>query len=391
MKYGKQFNNKQRFKIDGESRSNNCFAYSINCADEIKVNSDTYISQNNSIEKSNDIKSINEQYDMYIYSYTLNFIQLKTEINKWVKEYDTYIKEYNDGSNYYITYIGLSKSKDCDKDPLFESYPLYTNKTFDNLFFEQKSDVLNRLQYFLNNKDRYAELGIPYTLGFLFYGIPGCGKTSCIKAIANYTNRSIVDISLSKTKTCGELRRIFLTELFDDYYISSDKKIIVLEDIDCMGDIVKKRTQNKELDMSINNIINTDTVVEEKSSPDNNIQSKLKHMLCESIKRYDDNDELTLSYLLNIIDGILEQPGRILIMTTNRPDYLDDALKRPGRIDLQIEFKRCSASIIKDIIQLYFKQIPDYDFPDYKYTQAEIFEKCFNINDYDKVCADIMQ
>ena len=78
-------------------------------------------------------------------------------------------------------------------------------------------------------------------------------------------------------------------------------------------------------------------------------------------------------------------------MTTNRPDYLDDALKRPGRIDLQIEFKRCSASIIKDIIQLYFKQIPDYDFPDYKYTQAEIFEKCFNINDYDKVCADIMQ
>ena len=59
---------------------------------------------------------------------------------------------------------------------------------------------------------------------------------------------------------------------------------------------------------------------------------------------------LNLSILLNILDGILEQPGRILFMTSNFPDKLDKALVRPGRIDVIVRFTRCSAPEISEIV-----------------------------------------
>ena len=51
---------------------------------------------------------------------------------------------------------------------------------------------------------------------------------------------------------------------------------------------------------------------------------------------------MTLSYLLNIIDGIRETPGRILIITSNNYDSLDEALIRPGRIDYSLRMNNAS-------------------------------------------------
>ena len=62
-----------------------------------------------------------------------------------------------------------------------------------------------------------------------------------------------------------------------------------------------------------------------------------------------------LSYLLNILDGINETPGRIIIMTTNRPEVLDEALIRPGRIDIKINFTKSIEEHIKDILYFYWK------------------------------------
>ena len=49
------------------------------------------------------------------------------------------------------------------------------------------------------------------------------------------------------------------------------------------------------------------------------------------------DDKITLSFILNIIDGIRETPGRILIITSNNYNCLDPALIRPGRIDINLE------------------------------------------------------
>ena len=76
-------------------------------------------------------------------------------------------------------------------------------------------------------------------------------------------------------------------------------------------------------------------------------------------------DGLKLSHILNVFDGLLEMPGRIIIITTNHPEKIDEALLRPGRIDRKIEFKKCTDNILKKITQ----QLKDDDLSVGKYLK----------------------
>ena len=98
-----------------------------------------------------------------------------------------------------------------------------------------------------------------------------------------------------------------------------------------------------------------------------------------------------LSYFLNIMDGLNECTGRIIIMTTNKIDHLDKALIRPGRIDIKIKFDKCTLDDIYKMICLFWKDQVDFNLEDLdeslnkKYTSAEIvniFRKANNYNDF---------
>ena len=69
------------------------------------------------------------------------------------------------------------------------------------------------------------------------------------------------------------------------------------------------------------------------------------------------DDKITLSFILNIIDGIRETPGRILVITSNDYDSLDPALVRPGRIDMTLEMKNATIDTIKEIYNHFYKDI----------------------------------
>merc|ERR1719323_735865 len=66
-------------------------------------------------------------------------------------------------------------------------------------------------------------------------------------------------------------------------------------------------------------------------------------------------DKLNLSGLLNVLDGVVDTPERILIMTTNHPEQLDPALIRPGRIDKKILLGFMSPSHATSMIEHYFQ------------------------------------
>ena len=89
-----------------------------------------------------------------------------------------------------------------------------------------------------------------------------------------------------------------------------------------------------------------------------------------------DNDNITLSFLLNIIDGIRETPGRILIITSNDYHSLDKALVRPGRIDYTLEMKNCSIKTISDMYHHYYKETLDNNtinmLKDYQVSPASV-------------------
>ena len=99
-----------------------------------------------------------------------------------------------------------------------------------------------------------------------------------------------------------------------------------------------------------------------------------------------DPNKLNLSVLLNILDGVLETPGRIVIMTSNNPSILDPALKRPGRIDVTIEFKKCSCEDILDILEgiagLVVDRTRNHNILNRVWTPAEVTKVIFeNIDD----------
>jgi SpoVK/Ycf46/Vps4 family AAA+-type ATPase len=101
---------------------------------------------------------------------------------------------------------------------------------------------------------------------------------------------------------------------------------------------------------------------------------------------------------LNLLDGVLETPGRILIITSNYPDKLDKALVRPGRIDVRIKFDYATTTMIKDMLK-HFYELSDKSaykiiIPDdlnMKYSPARIIEAfCNNYNDVDAAINSLM-
>lgn len=133
---------------------------------------------------------------------------------------------------------------------------------------------------------RYHDRSMPYRRGYLFYGPPGTGKSSISLAIAGEFGLDLYELKVPSVATDADLEQMFLE--------IPPRCIVLLEDIDA--------------------------VWSGRSS---------------SEKRGQDAG-CTLSGLLNVLDGVASQEGRIVIMTTNLPDRLDGALVRPGRVDVKV-------------------------------------------------------
>jgi len=243
------------------------------------------------------------------------------------------------------------------KQLAFTMSPFYSNKQFSNIYGPEIREIEKRLKFFLNRKDWYDSKGIPYQLGFLLSGIPGAGKTSVIRAIANLTKRHIVNVNFANITTATQLKNLFYSDKIQvyadqsmnnlqSYHIPVNQRIYVIEELDGNGDIVKQRSMEGYPGQGI--------VV---------------------------NDELTLQEILTVLDGTMEIPGRVVIMTTNHPEMLDSALIRPGRIDVQVHFDFATRKLISEMFEGYL-DVPlpnDYvpQLPDRKLSPAEVGQVLF--------------
>ncbi|ETP51754.1 hypothetical protein F442_03149 [Phytophthora nicotianae P10297] len=280
----------------------------------------------------------------------------------------------------------------------YKRYALGEEKTFENLFFEEKEQVLQLLDNFENRSGKFAVKGFPYKLGLLLHGPPGTGKTSLIKAIAQYTKRHVVTISLGKIKTNQQL----LDALFDmkfavqglDSPIEMDFEdvVFVMEDIDCASSIVNARADEAS-DFSSKPEDTSDKPVQ--SEDDKLVTSMIKACL-EDEKKYNmRNDKLNLSGLLNVLDGVIDCPGRIIVMTTNHPEKLDPALVRPGRVNKKLLLSYMGCTHIQQMVEYYCVAKLDesqvrrlseaFDMSSQAFTPAEIEELCAEHDDVDAV------
>lgn len=163
-------------------------------------------------------------------------------------------------------------------------------RPFDSVVLEEglSEKILGDVREFLDARTWYLDRGIPYRRGYLLYGPPGTGKTSFVQALAGRLDFNIAMLSLSQRGLTDDLLNQLLLTV-------PPRTIVLLEDADAA---FSNRRQRDEDGFS--------------------------------------GATVTFSGLLNALDGVASAEERIIFMTTNHIDRLDDALIRPGRVDMTV-------------------------------------------------------
>ncbi|KAK9119512.1 hypothetical protein Scep_017605 [Stephania cephalantha] len=197
---------------------------------------------------------------------------------------------------------------------------------------EKKKEIVDDLITFRESKDYYQEIGKAWKRGYLLYGPPGTGKSTLIAAMANLLEYDVYDLELTSVKDNIELRKLLIEV--------SSKSIIVIEDIDCSLDLTGQRKKKDEDN-------------EEEGEEDEKL--KIKNVRKEV--KVDKESKVTLSGLLNFIDGLWSSCGgeRLIVFTTNYVDRLDPALIRRGRMDKHIELSYCTFEGFKLLAKNYLR------------------------------------
>ena len=168
--------------------------------------------------------------------------------------------------------------------------------------------IVQDIDAFRQNRDWYTKMGIPYRKGYIFYGPPGTGKTSLVAGLSSHFKANVYILKLNDMSDSALRDAIRQTE---------PNSFLIMEDIDCVR--ASGRRKKKE----------------EESKKDEGV---------------------TLSGLLNVIDGVLSPAGAIFVMTTNHIEKLDPALIRPGRVDLKMHITYADRDQKRELYKRFFPE-----------------------------------
>jgi predicted AAA+ superfamily ATPase len=198
------------------------------------------------------------------------------------------------------------------------------NRDFSTLFFKQKEDLIQDLDDFEDDAEFYKNKQQPYKRGYALYGPPGNGKSSIIAAMAQYTQRNINFLSLASVEDDTQL-----LELFNK---CGSGAILAIEDFDSYFD--GRNPKHKQM-------------------------------------------KITYSGLINAIAGVSSSEGLMIVITTNKPEVLDDALVRKGRIDKAYNIDNPEKKYVQDFMSFFFDE--DVILDSYK-------DKCKSFSSVQSVC-----
>jgi len=334
------------------------------------------IISNNIYDDDNDKNVPMKKYTYKLFKKEKNSLDI---LNKFLENcVANYLAEINGHKEQMMYEFERTKKDEDEKISLiFKESPFKSNKTFDNIFFEKKTEFLLDIREFSKHltfeekekiEARYKYLGIPYKRTYLLYGPPGCGKSSLIKAIANETGRHFILAEWSKIKTSADFSNLCADIKIQYKKLEQKDVILVFEDFDAnRSNAVKTRFKESEKNSESNK---------------EDIKSTIENILHATVMNKVD-DELTLECVLNTLDGIREMNDAVIIFTTNILNEIDPALTRPGRVDKIIHMSFMTPPIIKQMLDhRYNCDIPleELNSCHENITPAELQEIC-NLNE----------
>jgi len=174
-------------------------------------------------------------------------------------------------------------------------------RTFNSIALDPavKSTLINRLTDYVSSEHEYIVRNLRYHFCIVLHGVPGNGKTSVAHAIATFTRRDVHLLSFDPSWDNAALLSAMKT--------LPPRALVVCEDADALFVGRGAGEQNRSA--------------------------------------------VSFSTVLNALDGFYAPHDLIFILTTSRIDHFDDAMMRPGRVDLKLEIKKPSAALIRWIVQ----------------------------------------
>ena len=176
-----------------------------------------------------------------------------------------------------------------------------------------KERIVEDIEAFLAAREWYLDRGIPYRRGYLLWGPPGTGKSSFIQALAGYLDFNIAMLHLSERGLTDDRLMHLLSNV-------PPRSIVLLEDADAA---FGNRRMQRDADGY-------------------------------------QGANVTYSGLLNALDGVASAEERIIFLTTNHVERLDEALVRPGRVDMTVKLGEASLFQAQELWdRFYQEQDPD--------------------------------
>lgn len=243
-----------------------------------------------------------------IYKY-ISLVVSNPNNQETLKKFIEYLIDINENTNKNTYNVYLA----CDEYPMWELLKKSPKRHIDSVILpvEHKEDILDDIKEFMSDStaEWYSKHGIPYKKVYLFYGEPGCGKSSFTGAIASHFNMNVCFLQPNFKNMTDN----YLTDLA---HRVPNNSIMVMEDIDAL--FTNHRDNEGE-------------------------------------------NFLTFSGVINMLDGLSCPFGQIFIMTTNHYDRLDPAMIRDSRIDKTIEVKKPTKAEIKLIFKSFYPDACESD------------------------------
>lgn len=254
-----------------------------------------------------------------------------------------------------LIYRGTVKAGGGSAEPCWQRCLARSSRPFSTVILNEKvkSDLIADVKDYLDPATRtwYSNRGIPYRRGYLLHGPPGTGKSSLSLALAGHFKMRIYIVSLSSISSNEENLASLFAEL-------PRRCVVLLEDIDTAG-LTHTRDDQEGSDDGASENGNNDA---DGSGSSGGTKSRDPRKRSASTANANNNSgRLSLSGLLNILDGVASQEGRVLIMTTNHVEKLDKALIRPGRVDMIVKFDRADHGMVAAIFQAIFAPLEGDD------------------------------
>lgn len=229
-----------------------------------------------------------------------------------------------------------------------------SKRNLDNVIIDSniKTKLTDAIDDFISEEDWYKQRSISYKLAFVLEGPPGTGKTSLVKALASHYDKDVYDINISTVS--DETFANAITEV-------PKNSFILIEDFDSTP-AVQERTSTGE-----------------SSNEENGVKTV--------------KSKLSLTTILNTIDGIVSLNGVVIFLSTNVINKIDTAMIRPGRIDYVVNIPFLTDKEIKEYIKLMFPieavDLDQYTFKDMAGCDVEKVYLC-NKRDYKGFVSDLL-